>query len=66
MLAVHKRYVLDEEMKKVAVQLDLPTYEKMEQLLEDYALTQFMKQNKKQNLIELDEAKKAYQKMKKK
>jgi hypothetical protein len=65
MLAINKKYVLDEQMKKVAVQLDVHTYEKMEQLLEDYALTQFMKQNKKQDLMILSEAKKAYQKMQK-
>ncbi len=38
MLIIKKRYIVNERAKKVAVQLDIKTYEKMERLLEDYVL----------------------------
>ncbi len=66
MLNIAKKYVLDEHMQKIAVQLDVSTYERMEQLLEDYALAQYMKQNQEDELLTLNEARVVYQKMKKK
>ncbi len=42
MLPIKKKYIVNEANKKIAVQLDLSTYEKIEQLLEDYALGQLL------------------------
>ena len=38
MLTIKKRYVMDEEGNPVAVQIDLETFQKIEELLEDYVL----------------------------
>ena len=43
--AIKKRYIIDENEHKVAVQIDIAEFEKMEQILEDYALAQLMKEN---------------------
>jgi hypothetical protein len=66
MLNIAKKYILDEHMQKIAVQLDVSTYERMEQLLEDYALAQYMQQNSSDEVLSLNEAQVVYQKMKKK
>ena len=66
MLNIAKKYILDEHMQKIAVQLDVSTYERMEQLLEDYALAQYMQQNSSDEVLSLNEAQEVYQKMKKK
>jgi hypothetical protein len=57
---IRKRYVVDEENRRVAVQIDLETFEKIENLLENHALFEFLSENKEDDVLDLDAAKKFY------
>ena len=46
MLNVRKRYIVDENNNKIAVQLDLDTFEKIEEILEKYCLRQEVEDQK--------------------
>jgi RelB Antitoxin alpha helical domain len=65
MLTIKKRYIVNERAKKVAVQLDIKTYEKIERLLEDYVLADRIKENREEDRLELNEAKSFYTRLKK-
>jgi hypothetical protein len=65
MLEIKKQYIINESNKKVAVQLDIQTFEKIEQLLEDYALGQLIKENDSNEFLNLNEAREYYTKLKK-
>jgi len=64
MLDIKKTYLTDEQKRPVAVQIDIKTFEKMEQLLEDHALVQFMKENAPYENLSLNEAQEYYRKLK--
>ena len=57
---IRKRYVVDEENRRVAVQIDLETFERIEDLLENHALFELMSENKEDDVLDLDAAKKYY------
>jgi hypothetical protein len=46
MEAIKKKYIVDENNNKIAVQIDIDAYEKLEELLENYALVQLMKEER--------------------
>ena len=58
---VKKKYIVDEHNRKVAVQVDIETFNKIEEILENYALVQLMKENEGDDTLEIDEAKAYYQ-----
>lgn len=62
---VKKKYIVDEQNQKIAVQVDIETFEKIEEILENYALVQLMKENEGEDTLELNEAKAYYQTLKK-
>ncbi|MBX2970988.1 MAG: hypothetical protein KF803_16600 [Cyclobacteriaceae bacterium] len=66
MLTIKRKYIVNEDDKKVAVQLDIKTFEKIERLLEDYVLAESIKSNKAVDRLTVNEAKAYYQKLKKK
>jgi RelB Antitoxin alpha helical domain len=57
---IRKRYVVDEENRRVAVQIDLETFEEIEHLLEDRGLFELMTENRDRELLDLDSAKRYY------
>ena len=61
MLEIKKTYVTDSKRRPVAVQIDIQTFEKMEQLLEDYALAQFIGENDPEDVLSVAEAKAYYE-----
>lgn len=61
MLEIKKTYVTDSRKRPVAVQVDIQTFEKMEQLLEDYALGQFIGENDPEDNLSVAEAKAYYE-----
>jgi hypothetical protein len=61
---IKKKYIIDESSKKVAVQIDINDFEKIEQLIEDYALGKYMEENDPIEVLTLNEAKVLYEKMK--
>lgn len=60
MLEIEKSYVTDSKKRPVAVQIDIQTFEKMEQLFEDYALGQFIQENDDEDVLSVAEAKEYY------
>lgn len=65
MLDLKEKYIVDKNQKPVAVQLNIKTFKRIEEVLEDYALVQLMKQADTETLS-VEEAKKFYQKLRKK
>ena len=63
MLNIKKTYVTDEKKRLVAVQIDIKTFEKIEQVLEDYALVQLIDENDPGDNLSLNEAKSYYDKI---
>ncbi len=65
MLAIKKKYIINKSRKRVAVQLPIKTFEKIEQLLEDYVLKKKIGENLPQDRLEVEEAKTYYSRLKK-
>ena len=65
---VEPRYIVDGKNRKVAVQLDIKTYEKIEEILENYALYRFMRNDgdseNDMETLSRKEAKEYYEKLK--
>jgi hypothetical protein len=66
MLDLKEKYIVDKQQKPVAVQLDIKTFKRLEEVLEDYALAQYMKETDDEEILTLNEAKAYYKKLKKK
>ncbi|MBI3658866.1 hypothetical protein HY230_00115 [Candidatus Acetothermia bacterium] len=64
-MKIEKRYVVNERNKPVAVQIDLQTFQKIERLLEDYALGQSMKVVATEPPLDAKTAQKRYARLKK-
>ena len=52
MKMITKKYIVDENNRKIAVQIPIEDFEKIEQLLEDYALFHLMKENQDTELLD--------------
>ncbi|HEX7185593.1 MAG TPA: hypothetical protein VF756_27460 [Thermoanaerobaculia bacterium] len=65
MLELKKRYVVDEQNRRVAVQIDLETFSKIEELLENHALTQWMTDTEEDEALDLEAAKAYYDSLEK-
>jgi hypothetical protein len=64
MLKIKKTYLTDEKNRPLAVQIDIKTFERMEQLLEDYALGRLIEENDSGENLSIEEAKAYYKKLK--
>lgn len=62
---VPRKYIIDESNHRVAVQLDIETFEKMEEIIENYGLVQFMKEVEGEEPLAAKEAKHYYDTLKK-
>ena len=65
MESINKRYIVDERNKKIAVQIPIDTFEKIEEILENYALVQLMEEHRDEELFGVSEAKSYYDQLKK-
>jgi RelB Antitoxin len=65
MEAIKRKYIVDEKNNKIAVQLDIKTFEMIEDVLENYALHQLMIENEDDEKLDLAAAKKYYSKLEK-
>ena len=65
MEAIKKNYIVDENNQKVAVQIELKTFEKIEEILENYALVQLMKENESDETLDVEQAKAYYEELEK-
>jgi hypothetical protein len=60
METINKQYIVDEQNRKIAVQIPIETFEKIEEILENYALVQLMKENEGEEILGIAEAKEYY------
>jgi len=58
-MELKRQYIVDEDNHKVAVQLDIDTFEKIEDVLENYALVQLINADETEALG-IEDAKKYY------
>jgi hypothetical protein len=57
---IKRKYIIDENNQKVAVQLDLNTFNQIEEILENYALVQLINENDSDEILDLKSAKEYY------
>ena len=62
---IKRKYIVDENNRKVAVQLDLTTFNKIEEVLENYALVQLIKEYEDDEVLSLKDAKSYYHNLEK-
>ena len=62
---INKKYIIDEQNRKIAVQIPIEIFEKIEEVLENYALVQLMKENEGEEILGVNEAKAYYDKLEK-
>ena len=65
METINKNYIVDEHDNKIAVQIPIKTFEKIEEILENYSLVQLIKENEGDEILSLHEAKAYYDKLEK-
>ena len=65
METINKQYIVDEHNKKIAVQIPIETFEQIEEVLENYALSQLIEDNEGEEIFELREAKAYYDRLEK-
>ena len=62
---IKRTYIIDEQNRKLAVQIDIDTFNKIEEVLENYALVQLMEEPTDDEALELGEALAYYQTLEK-
>ena len=60
MFDLNEKYIINNRKEPIAVQLDIKTFKKIEEVLEDYALMQYMKEAESDEKFTLKEAKEYY------
>lgn len=63
-MQLQPNYIIDNNNHKIAVQLDIETYEKITDVLENYALFKFMDENKDDEKLSLKDAREYYTSLK--
>lgn len=64
-MQLEPNFIVDNHNHKIAVQLDINTYEKITDVLENYALFKLMNENKEDESLSLKDAKSYYSSLKK-
>lgn len=65
MIDMKPNFVTDSQNRKVAVQLNIKTYNKIQEILENYGLYRFMEEAAGDEPMTLDDAKAHYKKLRK-
>jgi hypothetical protein len=60
MLDIKKTYITDSKNKPLAVQVDIKTFERIERVLEDYALEKLIEENDPDEVLSVAEAREFY------
>ncbi len=60
MLDLKKSYIVDEQNRRIAVQIDIETFERIEEALENYGLTQIIIANPREETLSLADAQSFY------
>jgi hypothetical protein len=64
MMQLQPNYIVDNHNHKIAVQLDIKTYEKITDVLENYALFKLMDENRDDEKLSLNDARAYYSSLK--
>jgi len=64
-MEIERQYIVDEHNHKVAVQLDIKIFEKIEETLENYALYRLMQEDSDDELLNGTEAREYYSSLEK-
>ena len=64
-MKIDPKFIVDESNRKIAVQLDMKTFEKIEEILENYGLVQFMSSEDSEETLDLDQARSYYKSLEK-
>ena len=64
MLSIKKEYIVTGDNKKRAVLIYIRTFEKIEEILESYGLSKFMKEVEDEEVLSLNDAKSYYKTLK--
>jgi len=64
MFDIKKKFVLNEENEKVAVQIDIKTFTQIEEVLESYGLAKLISENNLDETLSVSEAKAFYNSLK--
>ena len=56
LVLLQRKYVVDDKNHKVAVQLDIETFEKIEEVLENYGLVQLMSDEEEDEVFDINKA----------
>lgn len=62
---IQKQYITDEHNRRIAVQIPIHTFEKLEEILENYGLYQLMEDNEGGETLNLQDAKSYYEQLEK-
>jgi hypothetical protein len=65
MLAIKKEYIVTDDNKKKAVLIDVDTFNKMEEIIENFGLAKYMEEVKNEKDLSLIDAKEYYSTLKK-
>ena len=57
---IRKQYIVDEKNRRVAVQIPIDVFEKLEEIMENYGLAQLMKENEDSEVLSVNDAKSYY------
>lgn len=57
---IPRQYIVNEENQRIAVQLDILTFEKIEEVLENFGLAEQMKKVELEDSLDLDKARAFY------
>jgi hypothetical protein len=60
MTEIPRTYIVDEHQKRIAVQIEIATFEQIEEILENFALVGLMKQSENEEVLGVAEAKTFY------
>lgn len=65
MFDIKKKYITDENNNRLAVEIDIKTFNKIEEILENYGLYRLMQETEGSETLSIDEAKTYYNSLKK-
>lgn len=60
-----RKYIVDEENKRIGVQLDIETFNKIEEILENHGLIKLIEEVSKDEVLTVKEAKQFYKELNK-
>jgi uncharacterized protein (DUF362 family) len=60
MIDIQKKFIVDENNKRIAVQVDTETFDKIEDALENYGLVQLMKENENDEVLDFHQGQEYY------